>query len=301
MKRAPFLGAAATFALTACGGGRHLMQALPGVAPNSRSGSSPSSAADPIPANVLEHPIIGEARRFDGDVAPPGWLLMRGATLSLTGYQMLFRILGTSGGGDGRSNFKLPAPKQGWIIAVAGTFPTSPNVLAQLGRDVSPKASLGAGAVVVRRTLSGPAQQRADRRAAALLENQRQVRSFLVARAGRAIPPSPELVARRASAREDARTAALAALSTQNRERALALVDAVLGGMRVVDATRRMAASLTAGEGAAVLDVFDANLRTFGGSPSQHADAVGEAARYVVEVAFSAQQLRELRAMQRDD
>ena len=278
------------------------MRALPGVAPSSVSKASfGSTAADEIPQNVLASPIIGEARRFDGAAAPPGWFLMRGETLKVAEYGALFRVLGTIGGGDGKMNFKLPAPKQGWIVAVAGMFPTSPQIFSQLGRHVSRTDSLGPGAQLAPPVPSLKQEQIAARRSAALREQQQLVQSAVRYRSGRATPLSPEAVARMSRAREDARTAVLAALSATNREQALALVDAILAGASISDATRRSAATLSTGESIAVLGVFDATERALGGSLAPHGDVTGDAGRFVIQVAFTAAQLRRLRAMQRDD
>lgn len=306
MKRAPFLGATAVLVLSACGG-RQVLRALPGVAPNSSSNSLSStgfvpSVADPIPQSVLSNPIIGEARRFDGTVIPGGWLLMQGATLSVSEYGQLFHVLGTVGGGDGKTAFKLPAPKQGWIVAAAGTFPTSPQMLASGVRHPTAQASLGAGARPGIPSLSAAAQRTMERRSAALREQQRLAQSAIVARSGPSIRLSPAVAARMASAREDARTAVLQGLSSANRAQALRLVESVLAGSTTVfEATRRMTASLSLNESATVLDAFDQNQRALGGPTVQHTDLAAEAGRYAIAVAFSAEQLRTLRAMQRDD
>ncbi len=45
---------------------------------------------------------------FAGNYAPSGWLLCNGATLPIQGNEPLFSLLGTTYGGDGRTNFALP-------------------------------------------------------------------------------------------------------------------------------------------------------------------------------------------------
>src|ERR1700738_3605339 len=97
------------------------MRALPVVAPSSKQSTQKlrlvPEIADPIPDSVLAAPMIGEARRFDGAVAPSGWMFAQGQTLPVAGYASLFSILGTVAGGDGKTTFKLPNP--GFVVIVA--------------------------------------------------------------------------------------------------------------------------------------------------------------------------------------
>lgn len=51
---------------------------------------------------------VGEIRMFAGNYAPLGWALCNGALLSISQYEALYSLLGTSWGGDGRTNFALP-------------------------------------------------------------------------------------------------------------------------------------------------------------------------------------------------
>ena len=151
MKRAPFLGASAAVLLAGCGG-HHVMRALPGVAPLSSKRSSSAvrlvpETADPIPANVLAQPILGEAWRFDGPVAPSGWMLAQGQQLDVPQNRHLFSVLGSSTRSDGKTSFTLPKLAVPTIVAVAGTLPTSPAMLASLGRHLSHADSLGPNAV----------------------------------------------------------------------------------------------------------------------------------------------------------
>ncbi len=281
------------------------MSALPGVAQSSKTEpqSLSQTAADPIPANVLSYPIIGEARRFDGAVAPAGWMLMAGETLSTVRYSPLFHIIGTRGGGDGKTIFKLPQPKQGWIIAVAGTFPMNAAVFAQLGRHMDHQDSLGPNVAIAHRAPPAKLRGIQDQRAAALRDQQQLARSAIRPGSSRTAPISPEALARIDRAREDARTTALAAVSPENRARVEGLVAGVLAGtVGLYDATRQMTASLGIDESRVVLDVYDATQRTLGGPPSiGHPDPQLEAGRYLVAIAFTADQLVTLRTMHRDE
>jgi len=52
--------------------------------------------------------FIGEIRLFAFSFAPQDWLLCQGQLLSVSQNTALFSLLGTTYGGDGISNFKLP-------------------------------------------------------------------------------------------------------------------------------------------------------------------------------------------------
>ena len=84
-------------------------------------------------------PFMGQIVLFGGDFAPRGWAPCNGQLLPIATNTALFSILGTTYGGDGRTNFALPdlrgqAPShagQGpgltngplYIIAIEGMFP----------------------------------------------------------------------------------------------------------------------------------------------------------------------------------
>lgn len=53
-------------------------------------------------------PYVGEIRAFAFDFPPVGWARCDGAQLSVATNQLLFAVIGTTYGGDGRSTFKLP-------------------------------------------------------------------------------------------------------------------------------------------------------------------------------------------------
>lgn len=56
----------------------------------------------------MSDPFIGEVRIFTGNFAPLGWAFCDGQLLPISQNTALFSILGTTYGGDGRSNFALP-------------------------------------------------------------------------------------------------------------------------------------------------------------------------------------------------
>ena len=53
-------------------------------------------------------PMVGEIKMFAGNFAPAGWAFCEGQQLSIGGNDVLFSILGTTYGGDGRNTFALP-------------------------------------------------------------------------------------------------------------------------------------------------------------------------------------------------
>ncbi|GEC88325.1 phage tail protein [Brevibacillus brevis] len=56
----------------------------------------------------MAEPFLGEIRMFGGDYAPQGWALCNGQILSISEYDTLFSLIGTTYGGDGQTTFALP-------------------------------------------------------------------------------------------------------------------------------------------------------------------------------------------------
>jgi microcystin-dependent protein len=56
----------------------------------------------------MSDPFLAEIRIFTGNFAPKGWALCDGQLLPISQNTALFSLLGTSFGGDGKSNFALP-------------------------------------------------------------------------------------------------------------------------------------------------------------------------------------------------
>lgn len=115
----------------------HLPPLTPSAAQRDAAGQD-YLPAEPIPESVLNNPIIGEFRRFLGTAAPAGWAFADGRMLQVAENHFLFAVLGRAFGSDGKTTFALPKPKHvGGIIAVAGTFPTTPAMLLSLNRGKS--------------------------------------------------------------------------------------------------------------------------------------------------------------------
>lgn len=51
---------------------------------------------------------VGEIRMFSGNYAPLGWLMCDGQLLSISENEVLYSLIGTTYGGDGRTTFGLP-------------------------------------------------------------------------------------------------------------------------------------------------------------------------------------------------
>jgi len=56
----------------------------------------------------MSNPFVAEIRIFCGNFAPTGWALCDGQILPISQNTALFSLLGTTYGGDGKSNFALP-------------------------------------------------------------------------------------------------------------------------------------------------------------------------------------------------
>lgn len=83
-------------------------------------------------------PMMASIMLFAGNFAPRGWAFCEGQLLSIDQYQALFSLLGTTYGGDGRTNFKLP-DLRGRVPIGPGTGPgLTPRVLGQkLGAETT--------------------------------------------------------------------------------------------------------------------------------------------------------------------
>jgi microcystin-dependent protein len=56
----------------------------------------------------MAEPFLAEIRMMSFNFAPKGWALCNGQLLPINQNQALFSLLGTTFGGDGRTNFALP-------------------------------------------------------------------------------------------------------------------------------------------------------------------------------------------------
>src|SRR3989337_856097 len=58
--------------------------------------------------NIMADPFVAEIRIFPFNFAPRGWAFCDGQLMPLSQNTALFSLLGTTYGGDGKSNFALP-------------------------------------------------------------------------------------------------------------------------------------------------------------------------------------------------
>lgn len=56
----------------------------------------------------MSNPFLAEIRIFTGNFAPKGWALCDGQLMPISQNTALFSLLGTTYGGDGKSNFAIP-------------------------------------------------------------------------------------------------------------------------------------------------------------------------------------------------
>src|ERR1700681_3094047 len=64
----------------------------------------------------MSDPFVAEIRIFPFSFAPTGWAMCNGQILPLSQNTALFSLLGTTYGGDGKSNFALPNLQVGGAI-----------------------------------------------------------------------------------------------------------------------------------------------------------------------------------------
>ena len=301
MKRGPFLGAAAAAVLSGCGG--RGMGTIPGGVGRPVQSQAQASrgaarmvptAADPIPSKVLSSPLIGEARRFDGAVAPNGWVFARGQTLSAAEYPKLGAIQDHAVAQGKKQTFALPTVGYGLVIAFAGSAPASPQALAESPRAPTVAASLGPSAhPALRRVLSAKAQAAENARAAEIRANLALAASAVHPRGNVSGEITADESSRIAASRATARSAALQALSPANRSRVESLVEAIASGRTTTYAAQtQLAGALSAQESAELLQVHDAQRQSFvaGWAGMEHPNPQVEASRFAVDIAFTPEQ-----------
>ncbi len=76
--------------------------------------------------------FIGEIQIFASSYVPGGWLLCDGSLVSISEYPALFKLIGTTYGGDGQSTFALPDLGNRVPIHTGQGPGLSPRVLGQL-------------------------------------------------------------------------------------------------------------------------------------------------------------------------
>lgn len=70
--------------------------------------------------------LMGTIKLFGGNFPPIGYMYCAGQVLAISQYQVLFSILGTTYGGDGRTTFALPDLRS--RVPVGGGMGASPSL-----------------------------------------------------------------------------------------------------------------------------------------------------------------------------
>jgi microcystin-dependent protein len=71
----------------------------------------------------MSDPFVAEIRIFPFNFAPKGWAFCNGQLLPISQNTALFSLLGTTYGGDGKSNFSLPNLEGSAPLHVGGNQP----------------------------------------------------------------------------------------------------------------------------------------------------------------------------------
>lgn len=80
--------------------------------------------------NTMSEAFIGEIRMFAGNYAPENWAFCDGQLLSISEYEALYTLLGTTYGGNGQNTFGLP-DLRGRVPIHMGTNSGIPYTLGQ--------------------------------------------------------------------------------------------------------------------------------------------------------------------------
>jgi microcystin-dependent protein len=86
----------------------------------------------PETAAPTDGPFVGEIRMFGGNFAPKGWFMCDGSLQSVSQYEALFNLIGTTYGGDGVSTFALPDLRSR-IPMHMGTFQGQTYIIGEAG------------------------------------------------------------------------------------------------------------------------------------------------------------------------
>src|SRR6266852_8835298 len=71
----------------------------------------------------MSNPFVAEIRIFAGNFAPTGWAQCNGQLMQISQNTALFSLLGTTYGGDGKSNFALPNLQDSAAMHAGGAQP----------------------------------------------------------------------------------------------------------------------------------------------------------------------------------
>jgi microcystin-dependent protein len=83
----------------------------------------------------MSDPFVAEIRIFPFNFAPTGWAMCNGQILPLSQNTALFSLLGTTYGGDGKSNFALPNLQGSAAMHIGGSQPGPGLSFRDLGQQ----------------------------------------------------------------------------------------------------------------------------------------------------------------------
>lgn len=89
------------------------------------------------------NPLLGEIKWVAFNFTPRGWASCDGALLPINQYQALFSLLGTTYGGDGRTNFALPDLRGRVMLHKGQSAGTTNKTLGQRGGEESHQLTQG--------------------------------------------------------------------------------------------------------------------------------------------------------------
>ncbi|NCD70236.1 phage tail protein [Mucilaginibacter agri] len=78
-------------------------------------------------------PYVGEIRIWPGNFPPAQWAFCQGQLLSISTFQTLFTLIGTTYGGDGQQTFALPNMQGRAPVHMGTGLGLAPVVLGQIG------------------------------------------------------------------------------------------------------------------------------------------------------------------------
>jgi microcystin-dependent protein len=87
-------------------------------------------------ATAVDMTPIGTVIAYTGTVAPAGWLLCDGASLSRTTYSVLFNVIGTSYGTASSTTFNIPDFRGMFLRGLDGTAGNDPDKLTRTASNL---------------------------------------------------------------------------------------------------------------------------------------------------------------------
>jgi len=90
----------------------------------------------------MSEAFVGEIRLFGGNYSPVNWHKCDGSMLSVSNYQVLYSLLGTTYGGDGVNTFGLPDLRSRLPVGMGqGTNLTNRVIAQKFGEETVALAS----------------------------------------------------------------------------------------------------------------------------------------------------------------